>query len=228
MTELVLWDIDGTLVHAGDIAGEVFDHAIEKVTGVRPEDRVRMSGKTDPQITMEYLEMIGIEQMREILDEVLGELEIALASRQGLIREQGRVLPGVIDALDAIDLLDGVEQTLLTGNLEANARVKLQAFDLDHRFDFAIGAYGSDHHDRRQLVPIALDRSRRLHNRVIDPSSVLVIGDSANDLACARAGGARCLLVATGRSGMDELEALEPEYLLEDLSDTDALLAAIT
>lgn len=228
MTQLVLWDIDGTLVHAGAVAGDIFEQAIERVTGVRPHERVHMSGKTDPQITMEYLEMIGMSDTDRALYEVLTLLTVDLAAQRSVMLEQGRVLPGVFQALGAINNLNSVEQTLLTGNLQANARTKLEVFELDHWFDFDIGAFGSDHHDRNELVPIALDRVRRLRKREIHPRDVLVIGDSPNDLRCARAGGARCLLVATGRSSYEELEPLQPDHLLHDLSDTDEVLAAIS
>lgn len=228
MTQLVLWDIDGTLVHAGDVAGKIFDQTIERITGVRPTGRVRMSGKTDPQITREYLEMMGIENIETSLREILEALPGDLAGQQSLIRERGRVLPGIPAALDAVDALGGVEQTLLTGNLEENARIKLRAFDLDHRFDFAVGAFGSDHHDRTKLVPVALERFLRLRQREIPPNEVLVIGDSPNDLACARAGGTRCLLIATGRSTFDELTQLEPDFVMVDLQDTKAFLEALS
>ena len=227
MTQLVLWDIDGTLVHAGNVAGEVFNQTIERITGLRPTGRVYMSGKTDPQITREYLEMMDIENIEFSLQEILQALPDDLEQQKSLIREQGRVLPGIHEALDAVDALGGVEQTLLTGNLEKNARIKLKAFDLDHRFDFAVGAFGSDHHDRKELVPVALERFRRLRQREIPPNEVLIIGDSPNDLACARAGGTRCLLVATGRSTFDELSQLESDFVMVDLQDTKAFLEAL-
>lgn len=228
MTQLVLWDIDGTLVHAGNVAGEVFDQTIERITGLRPTGRVRMSGKTDPQITREYLEMMGIENIESSLQEILQSLPRDLERQQDLIREHGRVLPGIHAALDAVDALGGVEQALLTGNLEENARIKLKAFDLDHRFDFAVGAYGSDRHDRTELVPVALERFRRLRQREVAPHEVLVIGDSPNDLACARAGGTRCLLVATGRSTFDELSELDPDFVMVNLQDTATFLEALS
>ncbi|HUY06963.1 MAG TPA: HAD family hydrolase [Acidimicrobiales bacterium] len=228
MTQLVLWDIDGTLVHAGDVAGVIFGQTIERITGLRPIGHVRMSGKTDPQITREYLQMMGIEDIEPPLHEILQALPGDLARQRSLIREQGRVLPGVCEALDAVDAIGEIEQTLLTGNLEENARIKLEVFGLDRRFDFAVGAFGSDHIERTRLVPVVLERFWRLRQRKISPHEVLVIGDSPNDLACARAGGTRCLLVATGRSSFDELSGLEPDFVMEDLKDTSAFVQALS
>jgi phosphoglycolate phosphatase-like HAD superfamily hydrolase len=78
------------------------------------------------------------------------------------------------------------------------------------------------------LVPIALERARRLRGLDVDAADTWVVGDTANDLACARAGGARCLLVATGRSSVEELAALEPDAVLADLSDVDAAVRILT
>jgi len=46
-------------------------------------------------------------------------------------------------------------------------------------------------------------------------------------LRCARAGGVHCLLVATGKEGIGPLAGLSPDLLLPDLSDTEAVLAAL-
>lgn len=89
------------------------------------------------------------------------------------------------------------------------------------------GAFGSDHADRNLLVPVALGRAAEHRRRTFHPGQVWVIGDSANDLACARASGARCLLVATGGAGFDELGALGPDAVLPDLGDTDRVVGLL-
>ncbi|HET9443314.1 MAG TPA: HAD hydrolase-like protein, partial [Acidimicrobiales bacterium] len=88
--------------------------------------------------------------------------------------------------------------------------------------DLEIGAYGSDDADREKLVPIALRRAAERHGIDPRPEDVWVVGDTPRDLACARAGGARCLLVGTGNFGVDELRRMEPDAALADLSDTEA------
>lgn len=225
---LLLWDIDGTLVRAGAVAREVFDRAVEHAVGRSPGDHgVVMGGKTDPQIAREILAAMAIadEHADGHLPAVLARLEEELAAAAQLIRERGTVLPGVAELLERIHGEHGVVQTVLTGNTAANASVKLAAFGLERWLDVALGAFGSDHADRRNLVPIAVDRVRR---RVgADPEPVWVIGDTANDLACARAAGARCLLVATGRVPVHELEDLGADAVLPDLGDPARALAVL-
>ena len=94
------------------------------------------------------------------LPRVLEELAAALERRKDLIREEGRAYPGVEEALAAIAARDDLAQSLLTGNLEANAVVKLAAFGLDRWLDFELGAFGSDPHEARSdLVAVARERA---------------------------------------------------------------------
>ena len=189
-----------------------------------PEARIHLSGKTDPQIAREYLELMAVDDHDDHLPRIMEIIEAELAAAAALLAERGRALPGVPELLARLAEHDGVHQSLLTGNTRANALVKVAAFGLDRWLDLDIGAYGSDHADRRELAPIALERARRMRGLEVTADDTWVVGDTANDLACARAGGARCLLVATGRASLNELKALEPDCVLSDLSDTDAAL----
>ncbi|HVX20258.1 MAG TPA: HAD family hydrolase [Acidimicrobiales bacterium] len=223
---LVLWDIDGTLVNAGGIGAEVFDVAIERALGMRPPARIHMSGMTDPQIVRGYLDMLAVGEAegRDHLPVILDHLAAELAAAESVIAERGQVLPGVQAVLSRLADEPAVVQTVLTGNVAPNAAVKLGAFGLQRWLDLDVGAYGSDHADRNELVPIALRRVADRRGRRFRPDQVWVVGDAPNDLACARAAGVRCLLVATGRPTHDELAALEPDALLADLSDTDEVV----
>ncbi len=141
-----------------------------------------------------------------------------------MIRARGRVLVGVETLLRRLADIDTVVASVLTGNLEANARVKLAALGLAGALDLAVGAYGSDHHDRRELVPVALRKLHRLRGVRLRSADVWVVGDSPRDLACARATDARCLLVATNKHPLDELAALEPDAAVADLGDVEAVV----
>jgi phosphoglycolate phosphatase-like HAD superfamily hydrolase len=120
-----------------------------------------------------------------------------------------------------------VRQTLVTGNIAANAAVKVGAFDLQDNLDFEVGAYGSDNPDRDCLVPISLNRVSGLRGEVYPADRVWVIGDTPNDLKCARAAGVRCLLVGTGREGFVSIRDLGADAQLESLADTLSVFEAL-
>ncbi|MDP9342380.1 MAG: haloacid dehalogenase-like hydrolase [Actinomycetota bacterium] len=187
---------------------------------------VSMSGKTDPQIAMEIVERAGVPagEARSLVPRVLAEMERRLEPESGRIRSEGRVFPGVGELVAGFHHDPRVLQSVLTGNVLANARVKLRAFGLDRFLDLEAGAFGSDHHDRTELIPIALRRIEQRHGWRLEPTQVWVIGDTPRDLACARAGGARCLLVATGRIPIDELSGIGADAVLPDLADVEAVL----
>jgi phosphoglycolate phosphatase len=230
MRRLLLWDIDGTLLRAPQVGSGALYRAVAAVAELADVPKVDMHGKTDAQILREIFvaaEFAG--DVDAVLPEAMRLAESNLAAAEADLRSVGFTLPGVVEVLERLSATDGVVQTLLTGNLVGNAAVKVGAFDLAHHFVPEIGAYGSDHEDRLELVPIALERVQRLRGETYDPATeVWVIGDTPNDLACARAGGVRCLLVATGAPSWDDLRALGADVLLHDLSGVDAVVEVLT
>lgn len=227
MTTLVLWDVDGTLVHAGPAGGEVFVTAVARALG-RPagEQLVRMSGKTDPQIALELLALNQVDgsEARDHLPAILGQLGLEMAEAEARIRAEGRVHPGVVEVLSRLHARPDVVQSLLTGNIAPNGRVKVSAFGLDRWLDLDVGAYGSDDHDRRRLVPVALAKVRDRYGTEVAPDDVWVVGDTPRDLECAQVAGAHCLLVATGGYSRQHLEGLGADVVLDDLADVDAVV----
>ena len=228
---LILWDVDGTLLHAGGIAGDVFYDAAAVVVGREISERnVRMGGKTDPQIALEILEAMAVrhDEAAGHLPAVLEALERQLEAAVDEIREKGRVHPGVPELLERLAATPDVVSSVLTGNLAKNARLKLGAFDLERWFDMEVAAFGSDDADRTKLVPIALANLERRFGVTLPAEDVWVVGDTPRDLACARAADARCLLVATGRVPLEELERVGPDVALPDLSDTERVFELLT
>jgi phosphoglycolate phosphatase len=217
---LVLWDVDGTLVDSAGQGRYAFEEAFEAVVGRMPE-RVEYAGRTDHQIALSML-----DGSSEQLPEVLEQLVERLAARKDAIASEGRVYPGVPEALAALHEADGVINSLLTGNLEANAAVKVGAFGLDRWLDFEAGAYGSDPHERRSdLVAIARERAAERYG---EPTGAVLVGDTPLDVLAAHEAGARAVAVATGFADPDALRASRPDALLQDLSDTGAAIRAIT
>jgi phosphoglycolate phosphatase len=205
------------------VAAEVFETAIAEVLGRHPEGEVRMSGKTDPQIVLEYFEQMGVAPTGDLVEQVLAKLASSLEreAKAGTLAAQGRTCPGVPELLDNLASTEGVTCSLLTGNIYPNAMLKVSTFGLDRWLVPEAGAYGSDHVDRNRLVPLALERAERCLGQSLDPKQVWVVGDTPRDLACARAGGVNCLLVATGTYSLAELAEAGADAVLADLSDVE-------
>jgi phosphoglycolate phosphatase-like HAD superfamily hydrolase len=226
MRRLILWDIDGTLIRSGGVGRRVIEEAAALVGALSEVPKIVMSGKTDPQILREIFRAAELadDHIDTLIPDAVIVAEQALAEAEHELRDQGSELPGVRALLERVRDTAGVRQTLLTGNLTANAAVKVAAFGLTELFDAEVGAYGSDHADRLELVPIALERVARFRGETYEPDEVWVVGDTANDLACARAGGVRCLIVGDGKGA--DLEAADAA--VADFTDPDLAYRILT
>jgi phosphoglycolate phosphatase-like HAD superfamily hydrolase len=208
------------LVHSAGHGRWAFNEAFEAVVGRLPE-HVDFAGRTDHQIA---LAMLGGE--REHLPRVLEELAGALEARKDALATEGYAYPGVAEVLEALHARNDVVQSLLTGNIEVNAAVKVKAFGLERWLDFEVGAYGSDPHERRSdLVAVARQRAAAKYG---EPTGAVVVGDTPLDVRAAKEAGARAVAVAGGFADHEALRASGPDAFLEDLVDTDAAVAAIT
>lgn len=225
---LVLWDIDGTLVNTAGHGRAAFMEAFEAVTGRAPDrDDVPMAGRTDHAISLDLLDRNGFSEPEGMLQPMFEQLHNALLRRRELMKAQGHPQPGVREALAALGERDGVLQSLLTGNIEPNAEMKLAVFDLHSLVDLRIGGYGSDHGTRSELVGVARRKARELHGVDVPAADTVVIGDTPLDVDAAHAAGARAVAVATGPYAAEELEQASPEAVLEDVCDMEALLEAL-
>lgn len=217
MSRLVLWDLDGTLLRAGRVSRDAFEAAFTAVTGRVPAlaGEVSFAGRTDPWIAREVCRAEGVDEA--LCGALLARLPVELEARRERLAKEGVVLPHVPAVLAGLSAR-GWQQGVVTGNLRATARTKVSALGLAAHLDLEAAAYGDDGPTRDALVPVALRRAGRL------PRDAWVVGDTPHDLACARAGGVRCLLVATGSHPYDELAALGSDAVLRDLEDALAVL----
>ncbi len=219
----VLWDIDGTLLVSGGVTIRAFVDAVEQVTGIRPDrDRVDFSGRIDPEIAGLLLATIGLDQSH--VPAVLVRLAELARSRVNLLNEQVRPLGGVVDLLGELARA-GVRQTVVTGNIESVAGLKLAAAGLIPPIDPKLGGYGDSGTTRVEVGRAALVRLFGPDWPAV-AEDCWIIGDTPRDLACAQALGVRCALVATGRHALPTLTGLGADVVLAGL-DQSAELAGL-
>ncbi|MEU9888209.1 haloacid dehalogenase-like hydrolase [Sphaerisporangium sp. NPDC051011] len=221
MQLIVLWDIDHTLIENAGVSKEIYATAFAALTRVSPSLPASTEGRTDRLI------MRDMFRRHDLPEPDWPTIEAALTRAGGErfddLRRRGVTLPGVRDALKAASVQAGWVSSVLTGNIAANARVKLAAFDLDPLLDLAVGAYGADAEQRPDLVAVARERVHRDRGLSIDVPVVLV-GDTPRDVEAALATGSGIIAVATGIHSQAELEAAGASVVLPDLSDTAGLL----
>jgi phosphoglycolate phosphatase len=245
---LVLWDVDHTLLDAGGAGIQLIRRAFTEMFGRDFPHTPALAGRTDRAIQLEVLARSGVADPRAELP-AFQELVAGLAPQLGgLVRENGRALPGAADALTALAALAGgrggldhswpgrggpdhggpLVQSVLTGNMQATAAAKLAAVDLDRFLDLRVGAYGDAHEIRADLVPLARARAAAAYGGDFAGRATVLIGDTPLDIEAAQLAGARSIAVATGGFSAAELAAAGADTVLPDLTDTARVLAAIT
>ena len=224
---LVLWDIDGTLVDSDGVGREAFSDAFEALFGKLPGGRVEMAGRTDEEIALEMLDRNGIAGGESHLQGFSEALAEALAAKAEMLAERGRPCPGAREAIERLAAERGVLQSLLTGNIEPNAALKLGAVGLLDHLDLEIGGYGSDHRVRAELVLIARRKALAKYGVDFEPRDTVLVGDTPLDVAAGKGAGARVVAIASSLFGVEELEAAGPDQVLEDLRDAEALVRAV-
>jgi phosphoglycolate phosphatase len=226
--KLVLFDIDGTLVWTDGAGRRAIQHALKKVFGAAGPTDYRFDGKTDPQIVRDLMRIAGhddghIDARMQAVFRLYVERLRAELSVPGY---RPRVMPGVFELLEALEVHRDVVLGLLTGNLADGARAKLESVGIDPG-RFRVGAFGSDHENRASLAEVARRRFRERLGVDVDGSNCVIIGDTPADMTCGRAIGARAIGVATGRYGTDELQQHGAAAVFADLSDTAAVVSEI-
>jgi phosphoglycolate phosphatase len=134
-------------------------------------------------------------------------------------------MPGVEALLAALHERDDVHLALLTGNYREAARIKLDHFRLSHFFEW--GVFGDESADRNVLGQLALTRAEEPSVPAASRETPVVIGDTPDDIACARAARAFALAVATGSYSVEQLQQAGADVALPDLSDIEVVLETI-
>ena len=221
---VLLFDIDGTLLNPANEGLVCLRRALEDVYGITgPIEAYDMAGKTDWHIITDLMQAAGLD------DETIKTKLLAAFSAYTRHIEitaktlKMRPLPGVHALLENLADEPGYVLGLVTGNVREIVPFKLQAVGISPSL-FTFGAFGSEHPDRNKLPPLALYRLGQQLGSALPTESALVIGDTPHDIACARHTGLRVLCVATGTYSREALEPHKPDYLLDDLSDTDAVM----
>lgn len=229
--KLLLFDIDGTLLHTGGAGISAIYEGIRQAFDLQQTadqmPPLNLAGATDAGLARFLFDHFEIVHSPE------NEQAFYHCYHQSLSRNLarhadnhgGRLLPGITELLQRLHDHEHLSLGLLTGNIQRGAWTKLEQFKIRHFFH--TGAFGDDHHDRNQLGPIAIDRAKQHFDCDFSPADTVIIGDTPKDIACARACGASAIAVATGTFDHDELAAFQPDHLFENFTDNEPFFNAL-
>jgi len=219
--QLVLFDIDGTLVHTGGAGikafAKTFATEFNALDGV---EKINFAGRTDVNLVREFFGIHRIaatpENFRRFFERYVFWLD------QTVAQSNGGTCRGVMEFIDGLLALPNPPMLgLLTGNIRLGAEIKLRRYQL---WDvFATGAFADDHEDRNQIAVAALARGSRALERQLRGEEIVVVGDTPHDIRCGQFIGARTVAVATGGAKLDELKKHQPDWAVEDLTQISAL-----
>ena len=217
MIRLVLFDIDGTLVHTGGAGVKAFAKVFAEEFGAHDGlEKLKFAGRTDVSLVREFFKIHAIGETAENFARFFGRYVFWLDHILG--HSQTEICPGVWEMLAGIKSLPQPPLLgLLTGNIVLGAEIKLRHFDLWKEFE--TGAFADDHEDRDQIAAVAKKRGSRVLGKNLRGQEVLVIGDTPLDIRCGRAIGAKVLAVATGGATLAELQRHAPDWAVNDLRE---------
>jgi phosphoglycolate phosphatase-like HAD superfamily hydrolase len=244
-THLILFDIDGTLIsakeelaqstdgHAKDLTlfdeVEFMRQSIHEVTKMKVAPyKYRPSGKTDAEIVFELLEDTPFDEKK--IYELMPALRDNYLERLKKLFNGPKstdLMPGLPFLLLELAKREEGLLTLMTGNFEAAARIKLGTQGLEDYFVFEAGAFGDRAKSRMELPALAVEKTKRLTGQDFQGKKVIIVGDTLHDVRCGKPLGAKTIAAATGSYSKDELAAEGPDHLFDDLSDIPKVIQAI-
>lgn len=217
MVRLALFDIDGTLIRTHGAGVKAFARAFAVEFGLgNGTETMRFAGRTDTSLVREFLRQHGRDaspaDMQRFFDCYVFLLDHYLR------QSTGGIIPGVLSFIDTLQRQQPPPVLgLLTGNIRLGAEIKLRHFGLWE--PFVTGAFADDHEDRNEIARLALARGRTLLGDSLQPSEVLVVGDTPHDIRCGQAIGAKTLAVATGGATLEELQRHHPDWAVPTLEN---------
>ena len=220
MNKLILFDIDKTLVKSSQGHKAAFSIAFKEVYGIDTSiDVIQYSGMTDQQIIFDVLKLKGLdeEKIKSKLDLCFKKMIDAYLR---IDNNEVLILPGVNELLKALEekkYLIG----LVTGNLEAIARDKMEKLGINHLFK--VGGFGDEHINRTELVKIAIKKAKSNFNFIFS-NNVYLIGDAPQDMKAAKEAGIKSIGVTTGIYTKKQLENAAADVVLDNLTDTDRII----
>jgi len=207
---LFLFDIDGTLISPGGVSRGLLAKAVTEKTGEKVHLGYNdVAGYTDRSIVRNALLKMNQTITADLLDRIF-QYYFSLMKSEFMVSKNPFVYQDCVDFLDKVQNA-GHAVCLLTGNMKAVARIKLEKFDLWKRFDF--GVFAEDTEDKLAMPRLAKKRAWEVWKETFTESHMVVVGDTLQDAEAGIKNGCKTVIVCRKREKWDDINKMGPEWL---------------
>lgn len=208
-------DLDGTLVHTlGDFAAAINEMlAALRLRAVSADEIALFIGKGSEHLLRKTLAHVGASQ--DLYDRAWDVYQDAY---RGLNGRWAEVYPGVEEGVAALRA-SGLRLACLTNKPGEFARHLLAAKGLASSFDVV---FGGDAFERKKPDPLPLLKTCEALGT--PPARTLMIGDSHNDAAAARAAGCPIVLVTYGYNHGEPVRGVDADGYVDSIAELATLL----
>ena len=200
----VLFDLDGTLIDTNDLILASYEHTLNK----------HCPGKYSREEIVACLGEPLYDTMRR-LDPEQWEAMVQTYREHNLACHDDwvKLFPGVSEVVEKLHRA-GVALGVVSNKQRISVEKGLSLFGLD-RWMQTVVCYGEAGRPKPHPDPIL----RAMEGIGADSARTLMVGDSRFDLLAARRAGVDAAAVAWSWHGREELEALNPAHVLEEMGD---------
>ncbi len=213
----IFFDIDGTLLYARGSGREAFRQAFDEALGWEQNvEHINFHGATDLDVFRKICAERGELSTPEMEQAFFERLAPALDEQ--MKKNKVEVFPNIGNILPILS--KHWKLGIVTGNIEATAKLKLKHAGLLEFFDERGFGCGCDHEDRIEIARLAWERAGK-------PKRAILIGDTPSDIRAAKANGMVSIAVATGGFDFQTLEKAGADFVFEDFTDAERLFSVL-
>lgn len=200
----IIFDLDGTLIDSSDGVVDAVNYALEQLgEPTRP-----------PELIKTYIGYPLFQMYADFTDKPYAELREHFQVRAAeTVVQSTCALPGTEDVLTKLNS-DNFVLGIATTKIRKHLDGIIAKFNW---FDYFKGVAGGDEvknvKPEPDILKLVIDRMN------VSGQNTLVVGDTINDVLAARAAGLKVAAVASPYGRRDELQASNPDYFLESLSE---------
>ena len=207
---LFLFDIDGTLISPGGVSRGLLAKTISEEIGEKVHLGYNdVAGYTDRSIVRNALLKLNQTITADLLDRIFQHY-VSFMKSEFMVSKDPFVYQDCVDFLDKVQNA-GHAVCLLTGNMKAVARIKLEKFDLWRRFDF--GVFAEDTEDKLAMPRLAKKRAWTVWQKTYRYDQMVVVGDTIQDAKAGIGNGCKTVIVCRKREKWDDINKMDPEWL---------------